>query len=163
MFKSLFFALFWHLWLCWRASYFNSDHLLLKNLLRTLPTLLAQQCWELLRPFAWSLINVWLLWTYSVTDTACRTPYNTCVTRILCAQEPWLLVCVKIFIYTIILTFCCYCFSLPWYRNIEEAVKFTGLPQHRQLPYATKQLIAREVKVLPMLTHLRLKIILEIH
>ena len=36
MFKSLFFALFWHLWLCWRASYFISDHLLLKNLLRTL-------------------------------------------------------------------------------------------------------------------------------
>ena len=36
MFKSLFFALFWHLWLCWRASYFISDHLLFKNLLRTL-------------------------------------------------------------------------------------------------------------------------------
>ena len=36
VFKSLFFALFWHLWLCWRASYFISDHLLLKNLLRTL-------------------------------------------------------------------------------------------------------------------------------
>ena len=36
MFRSLFFALFWHLWLCWRASYFISDHLLLKNLLRTL-------------------------------------------------------------------------------------------------------------------------------
>ena len=36
MFKSLFFALFWHLWLCWRASYFISDHLLLKNLSRTL-------------------------------------------------------------------------------------------------------------------------------
>ena len=127
-----------------------------------LPILLAQQCWELSRPFVRSLINVWLLWTYSVTDTACRTPYHTCVTRILCAQEPWLLVCVKIFIYTIILTFCCYCFSLPWYRNIEEAVKLAGLPQHRQLPYATKQLIAREVTVLPLLTHLRLKIILEI-
>ena len=129
----------------------------------------SQHCWRnnvgssVLRPFARSLINVWLLWTYSVTDTACRTPYNTCVTSILCAQEPWLLVCVKIFIYTIILTFCCYCFSLPWYRNIEEAVKFTGLPQHRQLPYATKQLIAREVKVLPLLTHLPLKIVLEIH
>ena len=38
MLKSLFFALFWHLWLCWRASYFISDHLLLKNLLRTLKT-----------------------------------------------------------------------------------------------------------------------------
>ena len=36
LFKSLFFALFWHLWLCGRASYFISDHLLLKNLLRTL-------------------------------------------------------------------------------------------------------------------------------
>ena len=36
VFKSLFFALFWHLWLCWRTSYFISDHLLLKNLLRTL-------------------------------------------------------------------------------------------------------------------------------
>ena len=36
MFRSLFFALFWHLWLCWRVSYFISDHLLLKNLLRTL-------------------------------------------------------------------------------------------------------------------------------
>ena len=58
MFKSLFFALFWHLWLCWRASYFISDHLLLKNLLRTLHksdqhsismlTLLnqAQRTWE---------------------------------------------------------------------------------------------------------------------
>lgn len=31
--------------------------------------------------------------------------------------------------------------------NIEEAVKFTGLPQHRQLPYATKQLIAREIEL----------------
>ena len=39
VFKSLFFALFWHLWLCWRASYFISDHLLLKNLLRTLPSI----------------------------------------------------------------------------------------------------------------------------
>ena len=29
-------GLLWHLWLCWRASYFISDHLLLKNLLRTL-------------------------------------------------------------------------------------------------------------------------------
>ena len=36
MFKSLFFALFWHLWLCLRASYFISDHLLLTNLLRIL-------------------------------------------------------------------------------------------------------------------------------
>ena len=40
MFKSLSFALFWHLWLCWRASYFFSDHLLLKNLLRTLVVVL---------------------------------------------------------------------------------------------------------------------------
>lgn len=30
-------------------------------------------------------------------------------------------------------------------RNIEEAVKFSGLPQHRQLTYANKQLIGREV------------------
>lgn len=30
-------------------------------------------------------------------------------------------------------------------RNVEEAVKFPGLPQHRQLTYATKQLISREV------------------
>ena len=36
VFKSLFYALYWHLWLCWRASCFISDHLLLKNLLRTL-------------------------------------------------------------------------------------------------------------------------------
>ena len=36
VFKLLFFALFWHLWLCWRASYFISDHLLLTNLLRSL-------------------------------------------------------------------------------------------------------------------------------
>ena len=97
-----------------------------------------------------------------MTDTARRTPYNTYMTKIVCTQEPWLLVCVKIFIYTIILTFFCYCFSLSWYRNIEEAVKFTGLPQHRQLPYATKQLIAREVTLLPLLTHSRLKIVLEI-
>ena len=41
VFKSLFFALFWHLWLCWRASYFISDHLLFKNLLRTLALWLA--------------------------------------------------------------------------------------------------------------------------
>ena len=108
------------------------------------------------------VINVWLFWTYSVTDTACRTPYNSCMTRILCAQELWLLVYVTVFVYNIILTFCCYCFSLSWYRNIEEAVKFTGLPQHRQLPYATKQLIAREVTVLPLLTHLRIKIVREI-
>ena len=36
----------------------------------------------------------------------------------------------------------CYFF---YHRNIEEAVKFSGLPQHRQLTYANKQLIAREV------------------
>ena len=44
MFKSLFFALFWHLWLCWRASYFISDHLLLKNLLRTLYVVNGNSC-----------------------------------------------------------------------------------------------------------------------
>ncbi|XP_044184420.1 chromosome transmission fidelity protein 18 homolog isoform X3 [Acropora millepora] len=31
--------------------------------------------------------------------------------------------------------------------NIEEAVKFPGLPQHRQLTYATKQLISREIEL----------------
>ena len=36
-------------------------------------------------------------------------------------------------------------FFIHKYRNVEEAVKFPGLPQHRQLTYATKQLIAREV------------------
>ncbi|KAJ7390212.1 hypothetical protein OS493_026722 [Desmophyllum pertusum] len=31
--------------------------------------------------------------------------------------------------------------------NMEEAVKFPGLPQHRQLTYATKQLISREIEL----------------
>jgi len=31
--------------------------------------------------------------------------------------------------------------------NVEEAVKFSGLPQHRQLTYANKQLIAREIEL----------------
>ncbi|XP_068762214.1 chromosome transmission fidelity protein 18 homolog [Montipora capricornis] len=31
--------------------------------------------------------------------------------------------------------------------NIEEAVKFPGLPQHRQLTYAAKQLISREIEL----------------
>ena len=35
--------LFWHLWLCGRASYFISDHLLLKNLLRTLLVTIENQ------------------------------------------------------------------------------------------------------------------------
>ena len=43
VFKSLFVALFWHLWLCGRASYFISDHLLLKNLLRTLASTVLPQ------------------------------------------------------------------------------------------------------------------------
>ena len=38
-------------------------------------------------------------------------------------------------------------------RNIEEAVKFPGLPQHRQLTYATKQLISREV--IQLVPHIR--------
>ena len=33
----------------------------------------------------------------------------------------------------------------PLHRNIEEVVKFPGLPQHKQLTYAAKQMIAREV------------------
>ncbi|XP_047143449.1 chromosome transmission fidelity protein 18 homolog isoform X1 [Hydra vulgaris] len=31
--------------------------------------------------------------------------------------------------------------------NIEELTTFSGLPQHRHLPYATKQLIAREIEM----------------
>ena len=39
-------------------------------------------------------------------------------------------------------------FFFLYYRNVEEAVKFPGLPRHRQLTYAIKQLIAREVALL---------------
>ena len=53
MFKSLFSALFWHLWLCWRASYFISDHLLFKNLLRTLSSRLDYQpLFEKMSPYS---------------------------------------------------------------------------------------------------------------
>lgn len=35
---------------------------------------------------------------------------------------------------------------LPFvFSKIEDVVKFPGLPQHKQLTYATKQLLAREV------------------
>ena len=80
MFKSLFFALFWHLWLCWRASYFISDHLLLKNLLRTLG--LAGHChghcelparqlvprWPTQTLTAWSPMSVYI---HSHSDEGC--------------------------------------------------------------------------------------------
>ena len=31
--------------------------------------------------------------------------------------------------------------------NIEELITYSGLPQHKHLPYATKQMIAREVEL----------------
>lgn len=59
--------------------------------------------------------------------------------------SPCSLGCFSVFLYVCFFVyihlFVCDCFC----RNIEELLTYTNMPQHKHLPYATKQLIAREI------------------